>query len=175
MWYKKRRGQSLCVCTCACACMYMCVSGHGCQPETMVLCRADCSDTSHTIPGSTPISCHWFADLLDRFLSLTPLPFSPPVSPTQTCHLELQMLSPNCWPAPTATGVTSAWHRSRSTSSTATRRTRRTSPAPCVTTRLLTALSLSDIWPRTSPTEIRWGSCALVFCCCCCFQSLSGS
>nr|XP_029523500.1 zinc finger E-box-binding homeobox 2-like isoform X2 [Oncorhynchus nerka] len=26
---------------------------------------------------------------------------------------------------------------------------------PCVTTRLLTALSLSDIWPRTSPAEIR--------------------
>lgn len=108
--------------------------------------------------GNPPISCHWFVDLLARFpfpfLSFLPRPSCHP-SPLQTCHLERQMPSPNCWPAPTATGATSAWHHWRSTSSTAMRRTRRTSPAPCATTRLRTALSSSGIWPHTSLRGIR--------------------
>lgn len=124
-------------------------------------CGADCRDNSHTTLGSPPVSCHWFADLLARFPFPFPFLLLPPLllplSPVQTCHLERQMPSPNCWPAPTATGATSVWHRWRSTSSTVMRRTRRTSPAPCVTTRLLTALSLSDIWPHTSLRGIRWG------------------
>lgn len=81
----------------------------------------------------------------------------PLVSRLQTCHLELQMLLPNCWPAPTATGATSAWHHWRSTSSTATRRMKRTFPALCVATRLPTAPSSSGIWWRTSQGQIRWG------------------
>lgn len=132
-------------------------------------CGADCRDNSHTTLGSPPVSCHWFADLLARFpfpFLLPPPPAPPlllPLSPVQTCHLERQMPSPNCWPAPTATGATSVWHRWRSTSSTAMRRTRRTSPAPCATTRLLTALSLSGIWPHTSLQGIRWGGFTFFF------------
>lgn len=89
---------------------------------------------------------------------LTSWPVSLPlVSRLQTCHLELQMLLPNCWPAPTATGATSAWHHWRSTSSTATRRMKRTFPALCAATRLPTAPSSSGIWWRTSQGQIRWG------------------
>lgn len=89
-------------------------------------------------------------------LTFWPASFSP-VSRLQTFHLELQMLLPSCWPAPTVTEATSVWHLWRSTSSIAMRRTRRTFLALSVTTRLLTGPSSSGIWWRTSRGQIRCG------------------
>lgn len=123
------------------------------------VCRGHCNDGTWSSrlqrflsyhPGSYPINCHWL------LTSWPMLSLSPPW--LQTCHLELQMLLPNCWPVHTVTGATSAWRHWRSTLNIDMKRMKTTLPALCATTHLPTAPSLNDIWPRTSQGEIRWGS-----------------
>ncbi len=137
-------------------CVFMhwreCVCGWQCQLWRWHTVEQIVQIPPRTTLGTAPIHCHWFADLLARcpFLSAADLP---PGTPDAFAQL---LTCPYC---------DRGYKRLTSLKehiSTGTRKTRRTSPALCAATRLLTALSWRDIWPHTSQDEIRWAALPLL-------------